>query len=181
MVTCTAGGCHVMERRWSTGEELILLITNAHAAWIIHVQTLTADATVTRMTRHGERTAASSKTNPSCQWNNWGLEMPIIMVTRDTTHLESSSVWTHLKLTYKKVDCNYTLAFCRLGWRTALKQLAVCTIALCSSLFANVIDETILIWSENHPNFDISQFGSSSRVKNFDCICDLLGLWQHKI
>ena len=23
--------------------------------------------------------------------------------------------WTHLKLTYKKVHCNYTLAFCRLG------------------------------------------------------------------
>ena len=62
--------------------------------------------------------------------------------------------WTHLKLTYKNVHCNYTLAFCRLGWRTALKQLAVCTIAFCSSLFANVIDETILIWSENHPNFD---------------------------
>ena len=122
--------------------------------------------------------------------------------------------WTHLKLTHKKVHCNCILTICRLDWHTALKQLA-----FCSSLFAIEIDETILIWSENHPNLDtyrmrsrllyipIDAKGLSSThrreeewrrkkcealsasshlrkffrhryltIRNFDCICDLLGL-----
>ena len=90
----TAGGYHVMEKRWSTGEEWILSITNAHAAWTIHVQTLSTDVTATNLTNNGERTVVYLLTSPGFPWSNWGLEIPALQkVIRDTTHLESWSVW----------------------------------------------------------------------------------------
>ena len=65
---------HVMERRWSTGYEWILSTTNVHAAWTIHVQTLSTNVTATNLTNNGERTVVYLLTSPGFPWSNWGLD-----------------------------------------------------------------------------------------------------------
>ena len=134
--------------------ELILLITNAHAVWIIHVRSLTTDATATWVTAHGKRTAACSKTNPCCPVNNLGIEMSFIIVTRDTTHLWNSIVLDSFK-THTQ-NCNCILAICRLGFK-ANSCLNNCFVHIvsCDRNRRNNFDI-----SENHPNFDIYRMRS---------------------
>lgn len=85
-------------RTWSTREELILLTTNANAAWTIHVQTIITRATATTKTLADKTIAVYSQTNPCFPSRNWGLRILVMLMERDTTHLESWSVFDLFKI-----------------------------------------------------------------------------------
>ena len=83
----TDGGCHVILRRWRTGEGHHPVVVSAHAVWL----TPAVPVTVTGMTKYGERTAVFWLTRQSFQWSSSGLEIPAIanMARRATTLWEN--------------------------------------------------------------------------------------------
>ena len=79
------GGCHVIQLRWRTGAEH-LLVVSAHAGWWTHVQTPVMVVTVIRMTSYGVKTAVSSLIKHSFQLNSSGLAILAMAERKATIH-----------------------------------------------------------------------------------------------
>ena len=85
MVIHMDGGCHVIQLRWPTGKEY-LLVVSAHAGWPTHVWTPVMAVTVMRMTMCGGKTAVSSLIKHSFQLNSSGLETLAVVERKATIH-----------------------------------------------------------------------------------------------
>ena len=64
----------------------------------MHVQTIITRATATTKTLADKTIAVYSQTNPCFPSRNWGLRIPVMLMKRDTTHLESWSVFDLFKI-----------------------------------------------------------------------------------
>ena len=97
------GGCHVILLRWGTGAEHPLAVVSAHAGWTTHVQTPVMAVTVMRIDMCGVKTAVSSLTRQSFQYNSSGLVIQVEVMRKATTLLENSSVMVQHNVTQRSL------------------------------------------------------------------------------
>ena len=134
-VLSMAGGCHAMEIRWRTGDEVTpLILTSAHAELLTRAQTSHMDAIAIRMIMCGVRTAVCLQRNLTFPSSSWGLEIIVVIWTREAITLLENwlamdaltnklQVWTIRITGFITFDCHFPKHSVTVRWLIYMKEL----------------------------------------------------------